>query len=502
MRIVVVLLVLLVGTARADDLRPTATGFDHIFHDRNLIVKGTDALPCAKCHTEQKGKLVGKPGHSACFGACHGPAPVAPKRGGKLVFGERAKVCMNCHAEAAQATPYPGKLKAAYPPYGNDPDFNIMLGHQQHGTVACTQCHDMRANPPKRQPHDRCAGCHDGAATRGHGPAMSKCMTCHPQAVGNPTPPELAVVRDSVSATFSHAKHASRGTAGKDCMTCHAAIKTTDDTQLPRPTMQSCGIGACHDGKAAFATTQACTRCHTEAPDRYEVERPTSRFLHTAAVHADTVAKRPCIACHALGPRGDTLVTGHASCADAGCHDDEFAQRRPKFCGACHNATEPWRPLVADRAPAERTEFGAMLDHDKHPKDCARCHSLRTASAQLRPPRGHAGCTGSGCHAAKSGPVPTLETCSGCHREGLASARDAARLRAPWSVRATFDHATHAKGRDGAALPCTSCHTMLPGTDLVALPTPAKASCAPCHDGKASFKLTGTSCTRCHPGTK
>jgi c(7)-type cytochrome triheme protein len=485
------------AVARADELRTTPTGFDHTFHDRNLIVKNIGSLPCARCHVEQKGKLVGKPGHSACFGACHGAPPTAPARGGKLQFGDRAKVCMNCHAEATQAVPYPGRLTVSYPPYGTDPDFNISFGHKQHGAVACTQCHDMRAGAkPARATHSRCAGCHDGTSQPGRGPAMSKCGGCHPQAIGKPQPPELASVRDTVTATFSHAAHAARNAAGKDCLQCHKAIQATDDTELPRPTTQTCAVGACHDGKAAFATTASCTRCHDKVPDRFEVERPTSRFLHVG-FHADVVAKRPCGACHPLGPRGDTLVASHSACVE--CHASDFASRKPVICGACHNATEPWRPLVADRGPADTTEFGATLDHAKHTQDCARCHTLRTQSAQLRPPRGHAACTGAGCHVADKGPAPTLATCDGCHHAGLATARQASRLHAPWSVRAAFNHATHAAS-DGKPVACTSCHTMLGGPDLVALPTPAKSTCAPCHDaGKVAFKLTGTTCGRCHP---
>lgn len=495
--LVAVVLGLVVATAaHADDRRTTPTGFDHIFHDRNLVVKNIDSLACSRCHTEQRGRLVGRPDHKACFGACHGPSPVAPRRGGKVDFGERTKVCMNCHAESLQSRPYTGKLPVSYPPYGTDPDFNISFGHKQHGTVACAQCHDMRAGAkPRRATHDRCAGCHDGSGQPGRGPAMRACTGCHPQAIGKPEPPALATVRDSVTATFSHAKHASRGGSGKDCVQCHREIPATDDTTLPRPTMQTCAVAACHDGKAAFAATSSCTRCHDKAPDRFEVARPTGRFFH-GGFHAELVKKRPCISCHALGPRGDTIVASHDACIE--CHAKEFFARVPSTCGACHNATEPWRPLVADRAPAEQTEFGAMLDHAKHRQDCTRCHTLRTRGAQLRPPRGHAACTGAGCHAANTGPAPTLETCDGCHRQGLANAREEARRAAPWSVRATFDHRTHSHD-GGKPLACTSCHTTLPGNDLVALPTPAKATCAPCHDaGKTAFKLTGTACGRCH----
>ncbi len=495
---IVVALLLCVSVAAADGPRTTPVGFDHLVHARNLDVKGQEPLACARCHAEQKGKLVGKPNHAACFGACHGAAPTAPKKGTKIAFGDRERVCTACHAESLQGTPFNKKLAVAYPPYRIDRDFNTFIGHQQHAQVACTQCHDMRDKKAPPAVHDRCAGCHDGSRTPGRGPAMASCAGCHPLAVGAPQPPQLAVVHDSVTAVFSHTRHAARSALGRDCATCHAAIKTTDDTQLPRPTMQGCAATGCHDGKGAFATTTACTRCHDKAPERYEVFRTNARFLH-GGVHASIVTERPCGGCHALGSRGDTLIANHDACTQ--CHADDFAKRKPEKCSACHNATEPWRRLVADRPPPDQTEFGVMLDHDKHPQDCVRCHSLRTSASELRPARGHAACSGeAGCHAAKTGPTPRLETCSGCHRSTLASARTQARLNAPWSVRATFTHAPHMQGGDGKPLPCRSCHTNLTGTDLVALPTPAKAACLPCHDaGKVAFSMTGTACGRCHP---
>jgi hypothetical protein len=165
--------------------------------------------------------------------------------------------------------------------------------------------------------------------------------------------------------------------------------------------------------------------------------------------------------------------------------------RKPPICGACHNATEPWRHLVADRSLPDRTEFGATLDHGKHPGPCASCHVLETASAQLRPPRGHRAC--SACHAATSGPAPHLDHCDGCHRAGLAAARIAARANDPWSVRVAFDHAPHGKE-------CTACHVDLAAADVIALPAPPKQTCVPCHDGAKAFSLTGTGCTRCHLG--
>ncbi|HET9622471.1 MAG TPA: cytochrome c3 family protein, partial [Kofleriaceae bacterium] len=255
----------------------------------------------------------------------------------------------------------------------------------------------------------------------------------------------------------------------------------------------------CHDGAAAFAITAACRRCHAEPPADdaagFQVARPTARYLH--AQHAQV--SLPCAACHPLGKTGEVSVVGHAPCAT--CHAADFGLRTPTICGACHNGTEPWRALVADRGPPERTEFGATLDHGTHAATpCATFHVLTTATSQLRPPRGHRACAAVGCHAVTGGPAPALTACEACHRAGLVRDRQAARLAAPWSVRATFDHAVHGKASGEPARACATCHTDVRGGDVRALATPGKPTCAPCHDGQTAFKLTGTACLRCHPG--
>jgi len=99
-----------------------------------------------------------------------------------------------------------------------------------------------------------------------------------------------------------------------------------------------------------------------------------------------------------------------------------------------------------------------------------------------------------------TGPAPRMTACEACHRRGLAEDRQRARLAAPWTVRARFDHASHAAATRANPPACDTCHTDLRAANVAALPTPAKAVCAPCHDGTAAFKLTGTTCTRCHLG--
>lgn len=489
--IAVLIGVLAIGIARANGPRIVAITFDHNVHDRDVVVSGAEPLPCTGCHTLKAGLLAGRPDHASCFGACHGAPPATARAGAKLAIpGTQIKVCMRCHAEAALLAPRGKPLAVAFPPYAAT-DFALNVGHKIHREVTCSQCH--LASPTA--PHRRCAGCHDGA--QGHGTAMATCKGCHAPGSGTPDPPRLQVPTNTVTSTFSHAKHAARGATGAQCVACHAELREVDDNILPRPRASACGASGCHDGAKAFAVTAACTKCHEQPPPgRFVVARPGARFSH--AQHKDP--QRACGSCHPQGETGEVLVAGHAACAT--CHAADFGEREPKICGACHNATEPWRKLVADWLPAERTEFGATLNHTRHPAACATCHVLTTATIQLRPARGHGSCMTAGCHAVRGGPAPQLGSCEGCHAPGLTARRIALRMAAPWSVRMTFDHAPHLRAKDGRELACATCHDKLEGTTVADLPAPTKKTCAPCHDGETAFKLTGTGCMRCHGGAK
>jgi c(7)-type cytochrome triheme protein len=493
--IVIALVLGLVGLVGAQP-KPTREGFDHYIHDRNVSVSGADPIACTSCHTMKDGKLVGVPGHTACFGACHGaiPGKLAKKPAPITEPPERMRICTACHSEAALAAPTKAALAPGYPPYELYQDYALEAPHKRHAAVACGTCHTKIKTSA---PHARCLGCHDGSAAAGKGPAMTACAGCHSPASGKPEP--LAMLRTKatqifVTKTFSHDKHAKRGGAGATCTTCHAAVLTTDDRQLPRVPMASCGVSACHDGKAAFATSGPCTKCHQEEPaERYDVVRPPDRFGHARPEHV--AANLPCSACHTLSATGEPRVASHAACA--GCHEADFAARVPETCGACHNATEPWRHLVPDREPPARSELGSTLDHGKHAQvACTACHSLATPTAELRPPRGHKACSGAACHANTGGASPVLTACEACHQPGLAVRREQARLTTPWSVRAEFSHAPHTQA------PCATCHTNMAGATVMDIAAPAKATCVGCHDGKTAFKVTGTACTRCHPGSK
>lgn len=357
-----------------------------------------------------------KPTHATCFG-CHD-------------FKKETALCDTCHVS---------KTKVFYPPYAIDPDYRVELGHQAHAATTCARCHDAKPAAP----HARCKSCHE---------TEKKCSFCHIAATGDPAPPRLKPPVYAMT-SFRHDKH------DKNCTQCHAAIAQSNDQFLPRPDAKSCA--SCHD------IAQKCTLCHTTSGPIEKVK--VLRFRHA------THDQAPCASCHRV--QGNEVVSvGHAACT--GCHAEDFGSRTPRVCMACHTSIEPWRKLIVDRLPPPSTEFGAALDHGKHPQPCAQCHTLTTQTHELRPPRGHLAC--SSCHAKE------LANCAMCHTAGVQAERDITRRGAAWSVRERFTHRTHT----GA---CADCHKdpMTP---------PAKASCAPCHDGKSAFALTGTTCTRCHVG--
>ncbi|MCE9580869.1 MAG: cytochrome c3 family protein, partial [Deltaproteobacteria bacterium] len=360
----------------------------------------------------------------------------------------------------------------------------LTLSHQTHAND-CATCHRGSAAAP----HTRCLACHRARASADATPPITACTTCHAPVYGPAAGPSLTGGELRLRG-FDHARHrAAEPTAA--CTSCHAAIARTEGIALPTPTSASCATAGCHDGAAAFATTIACTRCHTRAAaPSYRAARPTARYSH--ASHAARQAAA-CAACHRLDAQGEAPAPDHAACV--GCHADDFASAAPRICGACHVATEPWRHLIADRPPAAITEFGARLSHATHAQPCARCH-VAAPSGELATARGHAACAGA-CHAATSGPAPRLDDCAGCHALGLAGDREADRRGAPWSVRARFRHGPHLRGTPAPA--CTACHGGVDrATSIAAIPTPKKPACAPCHDGAVAFKLTGTSCVRCH----
>jgi len=487
-------------------------GFDHQLHEGRVVAAAGEPPPCERCHpVDGRGRPMTAPGHGACFGgACHGEHPSAAKKAS-------GPVCRACHT---QAVPGPG-ARAFYPPFDVAVDYGVVFPHDRHAAAGgCEGCHRapgasqlLRSGVrpgTKGAAHGRCVGCHAAPARPAIAP-MTRCTACHASIAGRVTTPHQVNGPYRVGALFSHSKHAARLgrlPAAARCLVCHEAASRAAGDEVPAPSMHTCE--ACHDGKQAFAARgPTCRRCHTEA-DRSVAspEVPLHRFDHRA--HAARGLAKECGVCHGLDDKGlpRPASADHRPCADVGCHADDFRARQPRICGGCHVGAEPYRPLRADVPRPARTEFGVEYSHAGHagrgePRPCTSCHvGLAGGGPELRLGKGHASCTGQGCHNAGkgvTGAAPTLDACASCHVSGLLPGREALQERRAWSVTSRFHHARHQRDAAGAALPCEACHTDAPAAKTVReISPPTKPRCAPCHDGRVAFKMTGHGCARCH----
>lgn len=440
--------------------RAASDGFDHQTHDRALTASRGTQLACTNCHAITNRLVRGRPDHAGCFIAgCHVFAPGASDRA----------LCTACHT-APRATAQTVRRQLI-----DRRGDRLVFGHNAHAAVPCAACHDRATRSP---PHRRCVSCHDGKpAALGGGPPIAECRSCH--ALAAVTPPRMAPARVAVTTAFSHARHAPRA----ECAACHPDA-TTASAELARPTAQSCAAARCHDGKRAFGIIERCRPCHQDAGG-LSTARPLARYQHASPPHA---AAAPCTSCHAVAANGRVASVGHRACS--GCHAADFGLAAPTICGACHTATEPWRALIADQLPPDRSEFGTTLEHVKHSGECVTCHALATASRQLRTLRGHDGCAAASCHG--KAVAPAMTDCETCHKLGLEHARERARGEALWSVRRRFVHGPH------RATACTACHSDVTAPTVLSLATPTKQTCIGCHDGSTAFKATGTGCRRCH----
>ncbi len=292
--------------------------------------------------------------------------------------------------------------------------------------------------------------------------------------------------------TFSHAKHAARGTA---CAACHAAAATsTSSIDNLLPTELACR--ACHpidrgkpDLAVAGAPPAACKTCHpgyvpgavvaqsylTPSPLKFDhqahkaqpcatchgdltrVDLETTRQLPTMAAclrcHTRGGEPRHCADCH-LALRGGllatsfphgTLVPRHDGLGDA--HGPDFARhhtqeaRQPgATCTACHDQSEC---IACHQGVVKPMEF--------HPGNYVATHAVEAR-------RGKPDCTA--CHRTES-------FCIACHeRSGLGtrsdtdfSSTDPSRAFHPpgWASTGIGPN-LHARDARKAITSCTSCH--------------------------------------------
>jgi hypothetical protein len=416
-----------------------------------------------------------------------------PRRPGRAysIDGERRPLCAVCHAAAALDAAIRGsrdRLGASAPPPGRA-DHRLTMSHGNHAMLQCAGCHRFGREP---RVHDRCRSCHASSPVDKRAP-MSACAGCHVPASARTRGLGVAPSPYQTRATFSHGRHAGRvKAAGQEaCLSCHPGLDELAGNVVPRPRKSSCA--GCHDGQAAFSTTEArCRACHEHRQIPIgELTKTGSRFGH--ALHADV----KCVACHPGGGRFDASV-GHTLCATAGCHAAAFAERDARLCRTCHLGNEPWLAQHVDPPTRGLGDFGVRFDHRAHQspaeRSCQGCHIGDPDGASVGLSAGHAGCAGPNCHDATE---PVMSGCDGCHALGTRARRQRTAAARRWSVRAAFRHRSHAATPDQKPVTCDRCHR--PASRRGApMPRPPKATCLGCHDGETAFKTTGHGCARCH----
>ena len=278
-------------------------------------------------------------------------------------------------------------------------------------------------------------------------------------------------------------------------------MTTTRPTGLKRAVIAVLGL-------AAAAT--AALAAPAPAPDR-----PAEGFdhiSHRGRVEAKAVKPPECAHCHAVDRAGRlTSAPGHAACFGA-CHGKPPARpykvddAQKAVCVACH------RPALIDRLArgggggAVRSsfppygpdgEFAISMSHAAHAAvngGCRACHAAPPEPEQAgRPPeRGHARC--GACHARGAGGV-AMTACGRCHTPAIGPIRAPHTDAGAFRIRRKFSHRKHAAR--GAT--CTGCHAGAAAATGDLVPTPRKAQCASCHDGKKAFSMIEPACRRCHP---
>ena len=406
--------------------------------------------------------LVGKPGHAACFGACHGPLPVAPARGAKIVTGDRTKVCTACHAECAARRAVRRQAAGALPAVQDRSRTSAStLGHKQHAQVACTQCHAPSVEDAPA-PHARCAGCHDGSRPHRRWRRARAATRRRSASRSRPSSPRCTTRVTSIVLARHARASAARRTARR--ATPRSRAPTTASC-LARPSRTA---RRCHDGKAAFATTIACRRCHDRAGRAVHGRRaPTRGSATTARTPRRSQRARAARAIRCRRPaRSASPATRRARAATP------MTSARASRRSAARATTRPSRGArsIADRRSPERTEFGATLDHEQARRRRAGAATCCAPQAtQLRPPRGHAACTQLPPRDRRAGAA--ARRLRGCHRAGRAAARETAARRRPWSVRARV----RSRARIAARRVHRVSHRSRAATTSSRSPVPAKA---------------------------
>jgi predicted CXXCH cytochrome family protein len=276
-----------------------------------------------------------------------------------------------------------------------------------------------------------CLSCHEGVARATddgplHIPESSKCVTCH--ARPHDSRPcgachgqthvreENRLARKHLR--FTHERHVAK--LGGQCVPCHAAAGSSDQSTL-RPPMAQC-LG-CHTHRDQWKTRE-CDGCHVDLPS--ELVRPSSHVFHEGdfvrehGVRAAS-SRELCATCHGEGYcascHGVTVAAllwrqSFDRPALAGLHRAGFSARHaeearsnPGLCTTCHDSERFCLDCHAKRGRAAASSAGRT---SPHPQDWVRARGGEHGRAARLEPASCAACHGGSGEA----------LCVGCHRVG------------------------------------------------------------------------------------
>jgi len=272
-------------------------------HDKHM-----PAYSCSDCHDRYfvagpkyqttRYTMVDMEQGKSC-GGCHE---------GKTVFAVTGD-CDRCHVKAPE-------LNIKVPTAGNTP-----FSHKVHVPLyKCGECHNglfttgvaaKRYSMPDMEAGKSCGACHNDKTAF---TAAANCARCHP-------------VKDikKAGALFSHTYHI----ALYRCTDCHNKLflpEPENKRYSMKDMEKGLSCGGCHDGKAAFAVTGSCEKCHKlqtikfEFPDKPQVKN----VLFGHKIHL--VRGYECSNCHY------TLYPSEAVKKPV----TMGAMALGKSCGACH----------------------------------------------------------------------------------------------------------------------------------------------------------------------
>ncbi len=320
----------------------------------------------------------------------------------------------------------------------------------------CLSCHAMRSRVhfPDPDPHrGDCGACHNPHVQNeprdaGQSCTKSGCHTSVDTLTGFHRGLPPGILEDCV---YCHGAH-DFVAAGSECLACHKGV-LDDILTVPRPEHSEgdtarARVGAMGEGSDVTTGTGPLSNVLFAGVGVgwwTHVPQVQTRFLHSEHRYV------ACTKCHASSPEHGSLLirssqdcrgchhTGPLSRACERCHDEGdapaglFTAVRPVTlsvgrpgertmgfrhaphegvgCGSCH-------AQGLERSAAAADCSGCHRDHHDPENDCTACHPAPPKSAHP-PAKGHATCSGSGCHATVpfSGVPRTRQVCLACHRD-------------------------------------------------------------------------------------